>query len=397
MTIKLMHQAGHNSNWNRDSFEKDKVGVGIIYSPVHDDCEKIKKYNEKLKYTSLFDPQFYLPSSGKPKFKTYDFFPNTILGKQGFSTIDYNYLSLESAKRCVEFQLEQGFAGIVIPTRFFEQLTPDYTDKQSESFVSPFLSAIKDRGIVDSSDIYLTVPITSHMINSREYKENILNWITGYPEIDGVYIICQHDRKTKQVVDSQFLYEYMSVVKATIDADLDVIVGYTNTEALLFSLCGNLTLTIGAFENTRIFSLDKFVVSDETKRGPKPRIYIPKLLNWVNFEQAKMIKNNNPEIWKSLCGDSKYSDEAFSATKELNFQSPLLYKHYFLKFNEQVNELSSLDVANRYATVRSWILEAQELYEEISEIPLEFDKHGSGEHLSAWLDAINLYYSQYIK
>ncbi|EGR0412548.1 hypothetical protein FG168_14540, partial [Vibrio cholerae] len=128
MAINLLHQAGHNSNWNRESFTKDNVGDGIIYSPVHDDFNRINSFNKKLKATSIFDPQFYLPNSAKPKFKTYDFFPNTIMNEHlgsGFSTVDYSIVALESARRCVKFQLEQGFGKLIIPTRAFEQFDPN--------------------------------------------------------------------------------------------------------------------------------------------------------------------------------------------------------------------------------------------------------------------------------
>lgn len=396
MTIKLMHQAGHNSSWNRDSLTKDKVGCGIIYSPVHEDSSRFKSFKGSQIKTSLFDPQFYLPSSRKPKFKTYDFFPNTILSEDGFNTIDFNSVAHESAKRCVAFQKEKDFESIIIPARFFEQLNPRYTEQQSELFVNPFLKAIKEQDLLGIKDIYLTVPITSHMINVVEYKNNILNWVTSYPDIDGVYFICQNERKTKQVTDAQFLIEYMEVINSTIEADLKVIIGYTNTESLLYTLCGDITVTVGAFENTRIFSLDKFVVSDEVKRGPKPRIYLPKLLNWVNFDQAKMIKNNRPDIWDKIYTETKYSEEAFAATRELNFQNPLLYKHYFLTFNDQIKTLSTLNTLDRYMLIKQWINQAIELHSLVKNIPLEFDKHGNEDHLAPWLDAINIYKGKFL-
>lgn len=296
MTIKLLHQMGHNSIWNKDSFEKDGVGVGLCYSPVHEVAKNINAAKKQLKETSIFDPQFYLPSSQKKKFQSYDFFPNTILGEKGFNTIDYTAISSESAKRCVDFQIKNNFEKIVIPARFYEQIHPKYIEQQSESFVIPFINYIKKIGINTKKKIILTVPITSGMLNVEEYKINILNWITSFPEISGIYFICQHDRSLKQISDANFLVDYMDTIKSTIDADLEVIVGYTNTESILYTLCGDLSLTVGAFENTRIFSLDKFIVSDEDRRGPKPRIYMPELLNWVNFEEAKLLRKQSPEL-----------------------------------------------------------------------------------------------------
>ncbi|SFT92628.1 hypothetical protein SAMN04487870_2414 [Pseudoalteromonas sp. DSM 26666] len=392
MSIKLLHQVGHNSNWNRDSFEKDKIGTGLIYSPVHILSNKLKDLPKSLKETSIFDPQFYLPSSEKPKFKSYDFFPNTILGEQGFNTIDYNSVANESAKRCISFQVENNFKNIVIPARFYEQLNPKYTEQQSELFVSPFLNAIRKSGVLGTKEIYLTVPITSHMLNIQEYKTNILNWLTSYPEIDGVYFICQFDRPKKQIDDAKFLIEYMNVIRSTIEADLKVIVGYTNTEALLYSLAGqDLSLTIGAFENTRIFSLDKFVVSDEERRGPKARIYMPKLLNWINFEDAKLIKEHSPEVWDEIYTETDNSEKALKLTKSPTFNNPILYKHYFQTFSEQLNELSSLDLISRYELIKNWIQKSLELHKLIDNINIQLDKHGDDSHLIPWKNAIEIF------
>ncbi|PHR95025.1 MAG: hypothetical protein COA68_17725 [Oceanobacter sp.] len=392
MTIELLHQVGHNSNWNRDSFSKDEVGSGLIYSPVHDPEPRINGFSKKLKETSIFDPQFYLPSSQKPKFKSYDFFPNTILGEQGFNTIDYNTVAYESAKRCVAFQHLHNFKNIIIPARFYEQLNPSYTEQQSELFVNPFIKAIKEQGLLGEKEIYLSVPITSHMVNIQEYKNNILNWLTSYPEIDGIYFICQHDRQTKQIQDSKFLIEYMDVIHSTIEADLKVIVGYTNTESLLYSLCGqDITLTVGAFENTRIFSLDKFIVSDEERRGPKARIYIPKLLNWINFEDAKLIRDYSPDVWSRIYTPTKNAEGAFAATKIPTFNSPILYKHYFQAFSEQLNSLSPLNIQDRFNMLRGWIHESMEFYELIKDIPLQLDKNGNEAHLTSWINAIEIF------
>lgn len=391
MSLRLFHQSGHCANWNRDSFEKDRVGNGIIFSPVHETCANVSEYSKKLKSASLFDPQFYLPSSQKQKLQSYSFFPNTIMGEKGFSTIDFMAVSYEAAKRCVAFQLDNNFLEIIIPARFYEYFDEKYIDGQSQQFVHPFLEEIKKQDPLGSKKVLLTVPMTASMVNSNEYKNKILNWITSYPEIDGVYMFCQHERGTKQINDLTFLTQYMDVIKASYDADLEVLVGYSNTESLLYTLAGEISLTVGAFENTRMFSLDKFIVTDGERRGPKARIYLPKLLNWINFDEAKILKERFPQIWKKVYTESDDSKAAFDQTKEPTFNSPILYKHYFKVFGNQINVLSSLDPQGRYQQLNTWIDEAIELHAEISGEAFKLDKHGNGEHLSTWSNAIRIF------
>jgi len=390
MSLTTLHQMGHNAVWNKESFSKDNIGSGLIYSPVHEACANIDKAESNYKVSSYFDPQFYLPSSQKKKFQSYDFFPNTILGEKGFNTIDFSSVASESAKRCVDFQIKNDFGAIIIPARFYEEMHPQYIEQQNEYTVLPFLNYIIKNNFNRDKKVYLSVPVTSGMLNVNEYKSNILNWITSHPEISGVYFICQNDRALKQVSDAAFLVEYMDTIYSTYQADLDVIVGYTNTESILYTLCGEISLTVGAFENTRIFSLDKFIVSDEGSRGPKPRIYIPKLLNWINFEEAKLLANAAPDLWRQLYSETEYSRSAFEATKAITFQSPLLYKDYFVNFNEQIKLLSPLSIPQRKDLILKWIDEAVKYYEEIGN-HMVFEKNGGSTHLLPWRNAVTIF------
>lgn len=389
MTINIYHQTGHNTVWNRDSFSKDNVGIGLIYSPVHKSMDKFDKVAKEIRSKSLFDPQFYLPDSQKKQFQSYDFFPSTILQRSGFNTIDYQEVAYESAKKCVDFQITHDFSKIIIPTRFFEQLEPRYVKHQDSLFVRPFIRYLNQIGC--KKEIVLTVPLTEHMLNSLDYKEGILNWLTCYPEIEGIYFVCQHESRTKQITNPNFLLEYMQVIKIAAEADLDILVGYSNTESILYCLCAeNISITIGAFENTRIFSLDRFVVNDDVRQAPAARIYLPKLLNWIRFEEALYIKTNYPDIWAEIYSENKYSEEAFNMTKSPAFNNPLLYKHYFIEFSKQVEELSIKNVDERFNIILSWIEAASSLYELINN-SYKLEVNSSEQHLNVWKNVIRTF------
>ncbi len=388
---KIYHQAGHNTVWNINSFTNDNVGDGLIFSPVHEERIKIEAKTATIRENSYFDPQFYLPSSGKNKFKTYNFFPNTI-SKSGFKTLDFSSIAMEAARACVSFQAKNNFAGIVIPARFFEQLDKNFTEKQDEHYVIPFLRAIEEsEEVKTNTPIWLTLPLTSHMIMSADFRNVILNWVTSYAQIDGVYLICQHERNTKQITDPLFLINFIEVIKILKSADLDVIVGYSHTEAILYSCIPNIGITIGAFENTRMFSIDKFIVSDEERRGPKARIYLTGLLNWVELDVAKMIRNRAPDIWEKIYTPTDFSEEALNATKAPTFNSPSLYYHYFKVFSGQIMELESVhdSIIKRCELITYKINTAKENYESLIARRTVFDTHGGSEHIIPWLNVIN--------
>jgi|SaaInlStandDraft_7_1057024.scaffolds.fasta_scaffold18922_2 hypothetical protein len=394
MSIKIYHQCGHNSTWNVDSYEKEKCGDGLILSPVHQNISKIEELKEKIKRSSIFDPQFYLPNSQKRKLKTYPFFPETI-STGNFSTSEFSLVALEAARQCLDFQAAQDFEKIVIPARYFEQMVPDFTEKQDIYTVHPFLKAYDEMGL--GAPIYLTVPITSHMVSNKKYREMLLNWITSFIEIEGIYLIVANEGETKQISSESLIGNYFEFLFDLKNADLELILGYTNTESLLFCLIDDIAVTMGSFENTRMFSIDKFIVSEDVRRGPKPRIYIPKLFNWVQYGQAKDIKDNDPDLWEEIYRPTEYGDIAMDATIEPHFGSPSLYKHHFICMNEQIKELSLLPVEERYKLLRANIKKAMEYYKLIEDIPYDMERHGNGDHLQPWLDSINIYFRNHLK
>jgi hypothetical protein len=380
MAISLFHQCGHNTSWNVEALTRDKVGDGLIISPVHYNMQNVVKLTSKIKKASLFDPQYYLPNSQKSKLNTYPFFPERLLG--GFSTTNFPQFAQESANRCVRFQLEQEFQRIVIPARYFSQMLPDYRERQESYTVAPFLNAIRTQ--VKKKDVFLTLPLTSHMLEHRGYRTEILNWVTSFPEINGVYLIVENERTTKQIQDRAYLASYLDFLSDLRSADLEVLAGYLNTEALLVAAFGDYDLTFGTFENTRMFSVDKFLTTEEDRRGPRPRIYLPGLLNWIQFDQAKQIQKSAPQVWRKVYKETEYAESTLRAEVEPYFNQPELYKHFFICFNEQMKALKSLGTQDRIKTLLGWVASGIANYQEIARAGVLLEVHGNGEHLPAW-------------
>lgn len=383
--MKLYHQAGFRTNWNIESFEKDEVGDGIIFSPVHTSKENIEKLPTEIKTCSLFDPQFYIPDSQKSRLQSYDFFPEVI--SNGFSTRDFEADAHKAASLCIDFQLNNDFESIIIPTRYFSDVKSNYTELQTQFTVLPFLSELKRRQV--EKDIFLTIPIV-HSINLDEgFKTQLLNWVTSFPQITGVYLMCTHNESSKQIVDFNKLYGYIDLITKLRKANLKALIGYSNTEALLFTAMDPYGVTVGAYENTRMFSVDKFLESETEKRGPKPRLYIPKLLNWIRLSTLTEIKSDHPEIWEEIYSPTKYS-EAFLKKAKPHFANPESYKHYFKTFNEQFNNLEQCPKDERIERLSNSVTEALRLYEKIEDKGVAFfNIDCRKDHLLTWNRVLN--------
>lgn len=376
MSLRLLHQVGHNARWNIDSFETEGCGDGLILSPLHQSKDSVEKLLTNTRASSMFDPQFYLPSSQKPKLMQYPFFPEVVGG--GFETSSFKTHALPVAKECLDFQRSLGFQRLVIPTRFINQLYSNYVDRQKAFTVEAFVEA------AEGEPLCLSLAVTSSMIEDVGFRQRLLNWITSYPSVDHVYLMYQHERDTKQIADADFLraaHDFFAEIRST---GLGLTVGYTNTECLLYSVIDNIELTIGAFENTRIFSIDKFVVSEEERRGPKARIYLPGLLNWVQFEDARRIQADVPKVWAAVHTPTTYSEQALAQAIDPTFNQPPLYKHYFQVMQREFSALATLDRPARINRLKLHVESARKAYIAIEEAGVLLERHGRGTHLGAW-------------
>lgn len=381
MALRLLHQVGHNSRWNVESFETDGCGDGLILSPLHQAMGTIERLPVETRAASIFDPQFYLPNSRKTKLLSYPFFPEQVDG--GFQTSTFIAHVSEVAKSCIDFQVAQGFRKVVVPTRYINQMYPSYFTQQNQFTVDAFMEHAGSRPLC------LSVALTAPMIQDQEWRERLLNWITSFPDVDEVYIMYEHERGTKQIQDARFLIDCMTFCSDIMNTGLAVTLGYTNTEGLLYTVVGDLNITMGAFENTRMFSVDKFLESEGERRGPKARIYLPGLFNWVQFEDAKRIRDGAPGVWQQVYQPTDWAEEALRREVEPTFNQSPLYKHYFRNMQDHMNELRPLTARERRQLLLAKIATGMGAYRELHYRGIGLEKHGQGGHLLEWQNALN--------
>lgn len=383
--MKVYHQAGHNSKWNIDSFEIDHTGDGVIFSPVHFPKDRFEGIKEETKKVSLFDPQFYIPDSQKAKLHSYDFFPEKLTN--GFSTSDFEAVAHQAAEMCLTFQIEHEFESILVPARYYSELVTDYVARQKAFSVEPFLAEIEKRKV--DKKIFLSLPMTIAMIQDSNYCTEVLNWITSYPEIHGVYLLTEMAESSKQIKTFEKLQAQIQFIKNLQGANLKVIVGYCNTEATILSALNPYALTIGAYENTRNFSIDKFLEDESEVRGPAARIYFPNLLNWMRYDTAIEIREDHPTLWKKIYSSTDYCERIFRDGRP-HFTKPELYKHHFSLMSGDLKALSKKSTVDRIAELKARIKTALQFYREINDARIAlFDQNCSGEHLPIWNRVLN--------
>lgn len=380
MSLGLLHQVGHNAIWNVKSFEDENCGDGLILSPLHQAKDTVENLSDGTRAASIFDAQFYLPNSRKKKLLSYPFFPEQLAG--GFQTASFGNHALELATQCVDFQVENGFRKIVIPTRFIDEMYPDYFEMHQAFTVDAFIEA------ADNRPLCLALAVKTAMIKHAGWRRNLLDWITSFPEVDELYLMYENVRTSKQVHDEEFLVESLRFFRDVMQTDLKLTIGYTNTEGLLFSVAGNPNITMGAFENTRIFSLDKFIETEGERRGPKARIFLSGLLNWIQFEDARQIQTRAPEIWQRIYSPTAWADQALQQAVEPTFNQQPLYRHYFLNMNSEINYLKNMTLQERKSYLVDKIDHALAMYRDINSRGIQLERHGQASHLVGWRNAL---------
>jgi hypothetical protein len=386
MKLEVYHQLGFRFQWNFQSIKEDGTGDGVILAPRYIGREYIEALNRKPKKKAIFDPQFFLPDTARGKLCSYEFFP-CITG-DGFETTEYvDKFAFDCAEKCVDFQLQNDFRYIVIPTRYKTGMPTDFIKSQEIQFIEPFLKAIRERRVV--REIVLQLVLNDDMIKDEEYSSDLLNWITGYDEIAGVYLITEVSSRSKQIKDIDFLFSYLNFINALNMNELKVILGYLNCESILLSIANPHIVTIGSYENTRRFNISAFEDREDPRQfGPTARIYISKLLQWMDHRYIGSIKR--VKDYSDIFDKNAYQAEMFESTFNWHFAKPQLYMHYFLVFSEQLRGVSNAEGSKRYKKVCSILENAINNYSVLGERIL-FDPDSDGSHLYAWHTAANMF------
>lgn len=386
--MKIYHQVGHNSNWNLESYNEDGAGDGLILAPRYMRRQRIETLEFPLKNQSYFDPQWFIPDTPRGKLEEYPFFPDVYC--DGFDTTNYvGSDANQCASDCLDFQRNNKFEGIIIPTRHYAGMLTNFMEIQTQQFIQPFIKAIqeaKESGELSQEEILLQLILNEGMISDKSYCDDLLDWITGMAEVTGAYLILEVESPSKQIKNNDTLYYYLNFIQKLKENELTVIIGYVNTESIALSVANPDGITMGAYENMRRFGLRPFEEDSGSQMAPNPRIYCSQLLQWVDSTYLGALERKG---FADIFDPTDY----FSIMQEPDykwwFNKPEIYKHYFQVFYNQVQPLSSLDGETRFNNINSMIEEALNIYSRITDSGIVLEPNSDGSHLPHWQTALN--------
>lgn len=385
--IEVYHQCGFRDVWNYAVFEEKKVGDGFIFAPKMASVKKLEQFTKEIRTKSFFDPQFFWPRSKEKKFSNFDFFPEII--SEGYSTISYEELCYESADRCIDFQLNQEYKFWVIPTIVYDETPQNYLEILRSLYIEPFLKAISEKNVLNKK-VLLSVVIKDTQLVDEQLTRDILNLITSYDDIDGIYLIPYNKSSIKRIKDFNFIVNLLKFINILKNNDMYVHLAYTDIEGIIFSLANIDSVSIGIYENMRKFNLQNFKEKVEEKHfnGPNRRIYSNKLFQWIDFDYIGAIKDMDNFL--ELFENNEYV--SFDTPNEDNwhYKFPELFKHYLVSLYNQYKALPC-EYNERYNYILDKLKEAITFNKIIEAEGILLDNNNNGDHLYKWVTAINMY------
>ena len=389
--MKLYHQTGFRYNWNIESLLNDKTGDGLILSPVNIEQTKIINLADDLKSKSFFDPQFYLPKDAKSKLSTYDFFPANILNN--LQTSDFEDIKYELAEKCIDFQISNNFEYILIPNRYFEDISSISYDQIMSYFIDPFVNYYQK--LTSKPEILLSFIVKqAHIINEENFNF-LLSWLTSINDISGFYLIFENNFNSKRIKDPNYLFYVLRFIHELKSNDFIVNIGYNDIEGILFSIANPDSITMGSYENLRRFGIRRFITTTPKKQNPPAaRLYSRQLFQFIDYRYIDAIVQMY-EGWQQIFEESKYQPLMFHPGYNWHFQKPEPYKHFFLIFGKQVKELPKT-INGRIGLLKDSFRKAINIFKEIDDSGIILDENSDGSHLNFWLTALNRY-EKYLK
>lgn len=407
--IKIYHQCGYRYKWNNEVYKNNGIGDGFIISPLDMNIDMLKKIDDVDLEKSFLDPQFYSLNLYGDNYLSYNFLDEVD------NIYDYSLEKNTIAKKCVDFQNNIPFKYITIPTIDFDLLTLEgsyselYDNIKSNSdeasyfnsnsiktsllkkiILDPFTNYIVENKI--KKPVILTIIFNDEMAKNSDLFNSTLATITNNDVISGIYLIPQNNRTFKRISDINFLIKIMEFIHILRENDLDVIIGYSDIESLLYTVAGATAVPIGIYENLRKYDGLKFSNNVYNGRGPNPRIFSNTLLQWIEYPYLSVIKEN--EDLNKYFEQNDYFLETQEKDYNWHFSKPQCYKHYMISFSNLIKNLPD-DLDERYNYVDKLLEQANKAFYDLSKFVF-FDNNSSGDHINKWRTALKNYYNKFM-
>jgi len=379
--MSAYHQIGNDSE--SMILEKDlSKFAGAILSPVNyspvdtlKQCARFRK--EKPQFDIVFDSQLYIPDSEKGQLSQWGYFPND------YATADKTSMDWwqSMVDKVIEHTRAFSPSAICSPAFSPRMFDDEYYDLivQIGNYLCGKLEGTSTRAMLTA-----LVGLDDVGRNNRHLAiATILSRFAGKQ----VYLVFA-DRQPPRLerTDSQGLEGAMRLVALLVRSGLEVTVGFTSSELLLWKYAGAQHVASGKFFNLRRFTLGRW--DNDEKKGGKQI--------WYWFEPALLAFLREADIRRyqreSLAIDSSHVDNPISQSMLKKMTQPTQEKmladswrqflSWFAHAEEKLHRDRQVCIVMLNDAAANW--------KKVSDAKLQFEEDkNTGEWIRAWTIAAN--------
>jgi hypothetical protein len=309
----------------------------VIFSPKDMTIDQMSDSSKKIRKaggTIMIDPQFYVPRAEISNLIAHPFWPRqydtgSFYTSAGAKELIDNLLSLY-----IEPMRANAF---IIPSLLLEDINDNW-----ERITNLIITEISKRKI--NIPKYYTLCVSDNVFKDEEKTHELLDFIENLP-VDGFYIIPIHPENRYLVDDVSWLINVMDFCAGIKIRGKKVILGYSNHQFLMMSLCKVDAICAGTWLKTRTFPIGDFNNSNDQEGGRKTVwYYCPQSLTEYQIQfldiAARVGVLQNLKTPSNF--NSTYTDILFTGAQPslVRFSEREAFRHYLHCLRIQCEEVT---------------------------------------------------------
>jgi len=364
-------QIGHNGHLMVEDVLQKGYADGAILSPAdysEDDNEDISNIIHRYDGTVLFDPQFYIPRSDRPKFTHYDYYQE--FGGDDFDTVAVGSENETLCRELITLQDNLGVDAYIAPARVLDT----FSDKKIEEWAEltgMFLHTAEKEG--RDIPVLASLPVDQQPLTDKSQRSKLLNNATRL-DPDGFYVSTEFETDSRYpLTGPSNVYSALDLLNSLKQNQYEVIVGHTHQVAHLYLGIGVDAFASGHYVNLRAFDTRRWDPDNEQGGGRQViKYYSDKLLNELRVDQDLdlMYQKDGFEL-ETIRTPSDYDEPLFENSDPPSTVGWALrdasWDHYIWSCYDISRKYRGKSIDERLATAEQTVEEAEKLYEKIED------------------------------
>jgi hypothetical protein len=302
--MAVFHQMGHHSN-NLIDLPEMSAYAGAIFSPINcTESEATEQIGEvrgsKREFEIIFDPQLYVPSTGRGKLRKWTYFPKDVDTADPSLKAWWSDVNKKLAAVCQKMKVDAVCSPLIIPKVFDDKYYLNSVNVGTE-----LQRLVREKRI----SVLQTVLVSLAELTAEKRVPEIAS-IVSKTDADRVYLVFVGSTfPRRELSDVEELLGAMRLIDAFERNDMRVLVGFCSSDVLLWKTAGASACATGKFFNLRRFTRQRFEEPSEGG-GQLPYWFEENLLAFLR--QGDLLRVRKCGLLSEASRRNPFGDEILS-------------------------------------------------------------------------------------